>query len=666
MDLRKLYADFTGVKSDAYLRDQRAWLASKRNKAPSIDQFMDRVAKAMRRGDIDELGDVSVNTAAKKLRSQIDKSFNDLKKLDLLPEDLNVKFAKSWLARKYNRTAINRGLTNAAGETFFERIHRHMRDENPGLSAGETKALATKTYDNILGLGDEQIEANALAGHVLNGGKGKSFLKERVLTLEDTELEPWLDSDALGITFGFVNQAQALVATTRKFEEMSSQLGKPITSVADINKLLRDEMKELIEKADTPDAKFKLAQQGEQAQKEIIQQWDMVNGRFGTNNYHGLQKLRKLNAMMMLGGIALSSIPDIFMTVFKNGMPSVWKNGIVKTLKNFNKAKLARQDMQNLSGVIETHMNGILRAQTDPSFTAKGISNTPWDRSIDVLSDFFTSVTGINPWNRMVSSVGAELHATALVDDMLALRSTGKLSDASKARWARNGIGEKQYHIINRNLKHVDNIDGVNFINIRNWDVEAQELVSNSILRDQTVLIPKRGDIPQVFQEGDIGRTLFQFKSFSAAAHNKILMAGTQRAMLQGNAGLLGNEVQGIVGLISMGAFVYVIKEKIAGREPDLSVDRLIVEGFARSGVGGLITDPAMLFLPNARSTRFAGQNAMGLIGGPSLAQAARIVELSNGVFDGDIDDKDLQKAVKFIPFNNLFYLRGLLQATGD
>jgi len=672
MDVRKLYAEHLGIKGDAIGRDFRAWVNGKRNKT-TYDQFVDRVSRAMRRGDIDELGDASVSSAAKKLRGQIEKSATKLKQAGFLAEDIEPKFAASWLARKYNVGRIRGGHVNATGETFNQRLERYFLEENPGMSRADAKALAVKTEDNVLSLGDEQLEANALVGHIMKGGDGKSFLKERVLRLDDKELEPWLSGDAVSITYGFVNQAEALVAVQRKFEELSKATGKEISKVSDITKMLREEARQLQDKAKKTlkgDALSKelnlIGEESKKAQQEIIDQWDMVAGRFGSNNYPFLQRLRKLNTMAMLGGITLSSIPDLMMTVFKNGFGSVWKNGIPKTLKQIHAKKLTRKQTQNMVGVYESHMNSILKAQTDPSFNSAGISKGPIDRALDTMSDFFTSATGINVWNRWVSSIGAELHAASLMDDMAELVEKGTISKTKSARWARNGIGADKYHVLKRNLKYVKDVDGATHVNFRNWDIEAQELLSNSILRDQTILKPGRGDIPKWAQADDAMRSIFQFKSFMATAHNRIFLAGAQRARLQGAKGLVGNEAQGIMGLVSMGAMVYVLKMKLAGKEPDYSLRSLITEGIARSGVGGLMVDPAML-LPGVRaSSRFAGVNAQGFIGGASMTQAARLVELSHGIADGDISQKDAEKMSRFVPFNNVFYLRALFNAVGD
>jgi hypothetical protein len=103
------------------------------------------------------------------------------------------------------------------------------------------------------------------------------------------------------------------------------------------------------------------------------------------------------------------------------------------------------------------------------------------------------------------------------------------------------------------------------------------------------------------------------------------------------------------MGLVSMGAMVYMLKMKLAGREVDYSVDNLLREGIARSGVGGLMYEASSLFPGVRASSRFAGVNAQGFIGGASLTQAA-----------------DAEKMLRFVPFNNLFYLRAIFNATGD
>ena len=672
MDIRGMYAESVGVGKDVVARDLRAMLAGKRS-GKSYDEWIEQVSKAMRRGD-ESVTDPTVTRAAQALRGQIDNTTAKLKKAGFLPEDIDVSLAKSYLSRRYNVTRIRGRFRNGSSETFEDMLTRHFTHDNPGKTPAQIKSLVNQTRERILGLGDEQLEMNELVGTVIKGGDSKSFLKERTLMITDDELEPWLTTDALTTTYGFVNQGEALVAMAAKFDEMGKLTGKPITSVADITKMLRDEALEIqdgiragnLKGQKLSDELNKVGEELKQAEKEILTQWDMVAGRFGTNNYPFLQRLRKLNSMAMLGGIALSSIPDMMMLVFKNGFGSFWRNGIPKTLKQISAAKLTRKQTENLVGVYDKQMNHILRAQTDPSFGISGLSRGPVDRAIDAVSDTFTSSTGINVWNRNIAQMGVELHAASMVDDFAELVKTGTMSKIKKARWAKNGIGASEWHIIKRNLKHADDIDGATHANFGKWDEEGQELLARSILGDQTVLKPGRGDIPNLFQGDDAMRTVFQFKSFIAAAHNKIFLAGAQRATLQGAKGLVGSEAQGIMGLISLGAAVYVMKTTLAGREPDYSVDNLIREGIFRSGVGGLMAE-AGAFVPGlGASSRFAGLRAQGMIGGPSLTQAARLVELANGVADGDISSKDMEKASRFVPFNNLFYLRGLFQALGD
>jgi hypothetical protein len=673
MDVRGLYAESRGIKKDAFARDLRAMVAGKRS-GKSYDQWMEGVAKAMRRGDVD-VADPTVTKAAKLLRSEIDNTTKKLKSEGFLPEDVSPALAASYLSRRYNVTRIRGGFRNADGESFDDMLVRHFTETNQGKTPAQIKQLARDTSNKIQGLGDEQLEMNALVGHIVNGGDSKSFLKERVLMITDDELEPWLTTDALTTTYGFVNQGEALVAMTKKLKDMSEASGKPITSIADITKMLRDEAATIQEgiKAEgklTGDALSaelnKVGLELKQAEKEILSQWDMVLGRFGTSNYPFLQRLRKLNSMAMLGGIALSSVPDMMMLVFKNGFGSVWRNSIPKTFKQMAAAKITRKQTENLVGVYDKQMNHILRAQTDPDFTTGGLPRGPVDRAIDSVSDTFTSATGINVWNRNIAQMGVELHSATLVDDMAELAKTGTLSKIKKARWARNGIGAKEYRIIQRNLKHSQDVDGATHANFGAWDEEAQELLARSILGDQTVLKPGRGDIPNLFQGDDAMRTVFQFKSFIAAAHNKIFLGGLQRAKIQGASGLVGSEAQGIMGLVSMGAAVYVLKTTLADRPVDYSLDNLIKEGIFRSGVGGMMAE-AGAFIPGmGASSRFAGLRAQGMIGGPSLTQAARLVEVMHGIADGDISDKDMDKASRFVPFNNLFYLRGLFQALGD
>lgn len=148
------------------------------------------------------------------------------------------------------------------------------------------------------------------------------------------------------------------------------------------------------------------------------------------------------------------------------------------------------------------------------------------------------------------------------------------------------------------------------------------------------------------------------FKSFMSTATNKIALSGLARRDAE--------VLQGIVALMSMGASVYVLKEKLAGREPDLSFDNLVLQGLTRSGVAGLMVDSALTLSPwTDGASRYASGNLLSVFGGPTptfLQNAYRsTVQAANPE-----EDFNAKQALRLLPMQNLFYLRYIASKLED
>jgi len=648
-------------------------------------EFEERVRWGMSNGWRDRLDDPLVNKAIQVQKRIIDRGTKRLREVGILDKGITgPQFADTWFARRYNKVAIKSGVLNDEGQTFAEKMTESFRDNHPEMLESEIKKKVDESIARIMHMDDEHLELDSLTNHFMSHGESKSFLKERVIPIDDSDLHPWLSKDVQGTASNFGMQAEALAAMKEQFESMSRELVRPIEKVSDITKMLREEfedklaaLKEKLGKKahigpNAPELDkevAKLTQSFKNAEDEIIAQWRLATGQYGDADSPHFRALRKYNAMTMLGGVALASIPDIAMLIFKNGMGRVGRELFRSMGSTWKEAKLSRKQMQQLAGVIDMHMDEVVRYQTDPTFRAGGLPDNTWQRKLNQLSSLFTSATGINVINRNVATIGADIQATVITEAFINLKGGKALSKDLSSELARVGIGKEQYKIIERNLKHVKTKNGEVFHNIDLWDSEAQELMGDAVLRNQTVLRPTAGDLPRWAMGNNFGKIIFQFKSFLSTAHNRILIAGAQRAAMKGPAGSLGSkEVQGMFALVGMGAMSYMIREELAGRgdDLDLSLDNLITEGILRSGVGGLLADPLALVLPGERNGRYAALGAMGMFGGPSLAQGARAVEVLNGALDGELSEGELRKAARLAPYNNLYYIQGLFNALGD
>ncbi len=670
----KIYRETVGVKTDLGAVIEGRLLKKK----PSIDKFSEWTEKANRRaeGGLEEFmtkSEIEAYGAGVIKAAKLSRKFMDetKKMMDELAEFYpkfkeeygrlskeNPMGAVSYFTRRYSLSRIAQ-LRTPDGKFQFKEMLREEFGKNI-KDKGELEKEVNKVFNNVRNQGDTNLNIDDWIDSISSNKPLPSVLKDRTLNIPDKVLEPWLEHDAMNIMFHHRMRVAGLLNTKKKLAEMG------YVDVGDMKKAIRDDYNKLIENELDPKQINKLEVEMREAIQGVEDNLNILNNRFGTRELPMLQKLRKYNVLTMLGGVLISSIPDMAMNIFKHGASATWKDGVVLFNQELKKnTKLTNEGLADLGMAFEVEMNNILRAYEDPHFRVTGLSDTQFDKILDFNTSLFSHATGLQIWNSMWTRMGARITGASIVRKFQ--KGLENLSNSEISELARIGIGREQYKIVQRNLKHVVEADGAVFPMAHKWDEEGMELMRNAMVRNQSILRPGAGQIPKMFLANDIMITLFQFKSFMSAAFNDITTAGAQRiAGKFQNEGALAaagsKEVQGLLTLIALGSAVYTVKELMAGREPSTDLDTLIMEGMLRSGVLGLIGETLVLLPGGPRSAKYAGMNAAGLTGGPSQAQAIRLIESFHSLDDGYLTDKEVDKLRRFIPYNNLFYISAMMK----
>jgi hypothetical protein len=191
-------------------------------------------------------------------------------------------------------------------------------------------------------------------------------------------------------------------------------------------------------------------------------------------------------------------------------------------------------------------------------------------------------------------------------------------------------------------------------------------------LKDVDVIIntPGAGDRP-LWMSTELGKLVGQFKSFSFASHNRILLAGLQ----QRDAATLN----GLLYSVALGSVIYGLKQSLSGQ--DISTDPAVVirEAVDRSGVTGFLFDAHNIVEKATRGSiglgalgsgpqmsRYASRNALGALFGPTVGTAQELTQIIGAVSSGDVKKGDVHAIRKLLPYQNLFYLRHLLDVAEE
>lgn len=595
-----------------------------------------------------------VNKAAKTLRTQMDSMLSDLQAAKLLPEDLDPKLARNYMTRIYDLEKLHNPSTQTK---FINKVKNWIKQHNKDGSVRNTPMddeLATMEAEDILtkirGESDQQIALAGIAENFISKGK---FLKERQLLIPDAEIAEFLSTDSFRLFNNYMNRAGKLVETQKALERAGFE------SIQDVIKDIKFEASKAVRGIEDPKEAAKIGQKFKEQEDLVNMMYRSMLGQLrkpGKADRYA-ETLLNYQFVRLLGGVTVSSLPELAMTPFRNGFLNTLRDGYLPMIKSFKTSKLTKDQLNDLTGALEFEQANVLRALGGiDDMDELGRTRNAWDTTQELLTKSFVKATGIGHWTSINRRLAAQVSSADIVRT---LRKGPQGSDIE--RLASIGLGVDDYaKVLNQIDKHVQEYKGSFVINPQLWDDKsALEVFQNAVQTqvESAVLKPGVESIPFFVQQSQWAKVLFQFKSFMSAATGKITISGIQRKD--------ANAIAGLMGLIAMGTLSGIAHDKIAGREPPESPEELLLEGISRSGVLGLlgttVLDLGSTFY-NEKTRRFGGKFASSAILGPSASQIEEIVRAGQGLVQGDVTDKEIKAIQRMIPFMNLFYIKAITE----
>ena len=693
-------AESVMAKRDAYKEYKKTGKVAGEPLLPSRE-WDEAVGKAMRRGDnadglkIPNSAKASVTKAAQATRNHFDHMKQKAIDVGILDADVDAKTAESWFHRIYNTTTIEsrRGefktkITPYLKKQINERIAAMERliKAKAGTQAAKDTELDLRT---VLKREDMDAYLDEVADQIVAKITGKDQflefneikpiargpLKERTLLVPDEVIEDFLISD-VSLIEEKINRVMGGEIVLK--EEFGT------TRFADVKEEIDLEFKETAAtlKDGSPEL-ARLTKDHKRGIEDLSIVWDLIRGTYRSSTAspdsivrRGLGTARTLNYLRLLGGVLKSSIPDVFMPVFTNGAARVFGDVYAPLIKSFtdpsaaNFIKLSKQEAR-LAGIgYESVLNTRIRANYgvgDPF-----VKGTAMERFLDNNGRDFGKWTGLNKWNDFGKDVAAITTQQRILDGAVA----GKLSKKETTRLSNLGFGEVELkNVANEFKKHGKVIDGKKIANTEEWDSQRLAERFRAALKksaDTTIITKGAGDVPLVVN-GEAMKTILQFQSFNFAATQKILLSGMQRQDAE--------VLQGMMGMITMGMFVYALKAIESGKE--LSDDPLvwITEGVDRSGMAAMpfllndsLLEPAGLGLSNLVGEplpKFTRYNSAARLAGPTAGLISDIFVGAGGITDAllrgeNVSDSAIESGRRVIPYNNLIGISHLFDAVED
>jgi hypothetical protein len=662
--------------------DQILKRANMKSTGMSKVQFHRAVGRALRNNDRGV--NAEVTRTAKSIRQIMERLKDEAIDQNLLPKDVKPQFANSYFTRVYNRDKIVRHM-----DEFKQKLVSKMREiieENPEgadtlvkgeapLTLEELPDLAQGVINKILHGDPAQVD---LAGVVPNA---RGALKERTLFLTDDELtsigrgEGVLEDDVMAVLPRFFRQVGADVEFQRVFggkkgfqERLDKLADEKDALVAaaknerQIKRILKD-----FEKDTAMLSKIQQKLQGTDALGKRLD--DLINEDART----AFKVARDLNFARLLGSVTISSIPDIGRVVMSEGISKAFGDLFKDFTTGFKGIKAAKADLQAMGTALDVLNNQRISRAFDIQDAWRAENSI--ERGSSALATGFSKLTGLPIWNTYLKSWAGMVGQNRIMRTARNLAEGKQVSQQDLRRMAESRLTPEMMKRIAAQADNWTESNGLILPKLDQWtDPEAVEAVRLAMVRDadNAIITPGVADSP-LWTQGDVGKTIFQFKRFAIAATARIALQGAQK----GFAGHDLAQLNGIMVMVAAAAAANELRSLTNPRQRDFTTQEKIANAVDRSGVpgifmehfnfanklsGGVISE-ALGAAPN----RYNDRGLAGSLAGPTFGEIEDIHKFTVELLDEDGDNAAaVHRMRRLLPFQNLFYARWLFDLGED
>ena len=624
-------------------------------------EFNEAVGQAMRRGDKWFIPEVQ--EAAAETRRLV---FDPLKKiaqhLGLLPmqEDMLRGTAESYLLRQYDRAKIKADMLG-----WGQLLRDGFRAQ--GMDAEAIDGAVHSVTRNIMGSELGLLDINeSMFANVPQSGR----LKSRELLLPDELLEKYLQSDIDTLSSAYLKTLAPQVEIMRAFPGDDRNLQGVMRDMADEYNVMRQRA----EAAGDTETMNKLDQRFARDGRDLQAIRDKLYGIFAVPSdptswaVRAGRVIRSVNVLRLLGMANTSHIPDMANIVMRRGLVNTI-GASLKLATSLDALKLTRSEVQRMGTAADMIHNTLAvtgnGAESDSSFAVQ--------HALSRAARAYTIATLETPWIAGTKAMGAMMAHDEVLEAAERVGRGEALSYHERIRLNQMGLGQIELKRIAQEFQtHGKTVNGLRFGMTDKWeDLGAAQALEGATFTagEAATLSPGAGDTP-LWTSSELGKALFQFKTFGAVAVRKVMVPLAQ-GLAHGDA----RSLSGLASMIAAGALVYTLKSKLSGQPLETNPARYSLEVLDKSNLLGWMGEyfyPALWQAGSSNFSRWGDRQTAETLLGPVLGTAADAFDLrlpaklrgEFGSYDPQADHftrRDVHRIRRLLPFNQYWPARRLV-----
>lgn len=594
-------------------------------------------------------------------------------------EGKSVKEAKSALKarEKYRTEAEAAGKTPGAGgrltgaDDAIDRAVKRILESDRELDDEALRSRAQEITDRILGSPDGRLPYDIHMGGPEVGWRGtgneppRGALAAREFAIPDAMIRDYLEQDVEKVVALHLRTMIPDVLLTERFGDVR---------MTEALKRITEDYAARIDAATSEKARKALGKERDMVIDSIAGVRDRIRGTYGWNP--GLRNMARVvngvkavNNLTSMGVSAISSLPDFAGAVFRNGMATTFRDGWVPYLRyltgNLPEFDKFKSQMRALGIGVETAINARQHALDDVLDVYQPHSR--FERSLQGASDKFFVANLLAPLTDIQKTIAAHVSVSEILRATKAA-SEGRATKRHITNLAEAGIDTQMAGRIWGQFGNAGEVtDGVHLPNTADWtDKGAARALEGAVAREVDIAVVTPGQEKPLWMSDPTLSVLGQFRSFTASATERIVVANLQRR----DAAVL----QGIITSMALGMLSYKLNSAFGGQKTSDRPQDWIKEGIGRSGLTGWFEEGNALASKMSRGgvdvyrmigadkplSRFASRSTLDMLLGPTAGKIGQLSKVTGATASGDWKESDTTALRRLIFLQNLFYTRGL------
>lgn len=596
-------------------------------------------------------------------------------------EGKSVKEAKAALKARDQAEAAraakpsNEGTSQprmTGADSAVDRAARRIIESDRDLSRDELRSRAHEITDRIIGSPDGRLPYDLGMEHGAGGFSGgeqpRGPLAQREFNIPDETIKDFLENDAEHIVATHLRTMVPDVLLAEKFGD---------TGMTETFRKINDEYAALSDAAKSEKERTRLEKQRQRAIDDLAAVRDRIRGIYGVsaeaplrNAARAMGVLKNYNVLTSMGSAAMSSLPDMAGTIFRHGLTSTFNDAwapffsfLTRQSDVWTEAGKQYRAMGIATEMVLASRHHSLMDTLDTYHPQSRV-----ERTLQWATNKFQFVNMLAPWTDF-AKINASMVAGSEVLRATEAAATGKATARQLRTLGESGIEPHMAERIHKAFQDGGEVrDGVHLPNTADWtDAEAKRVFEGAVARDVDIAVLTPGQEKPLWMSHPILSVLGQFKSFTAAATERVLISNIQRRDAQ--------VLQGLIFSMGMGMLSYKLNSLTGGSPTSDKPADWIKESISRGGMLGWIEEGNALASKATRGgvdlyrligaekplSRYASRSAMDQLLGPTAGKVGGILGVVSAASKpSEWNEADSKALRRLIAGQNTFYLRNL------